>query len=150
MWADQHASNLPTPQGDVVWGLQLNWCIICLDDIIIFAAIPKEHLKRLQAVLTKLWEAGLKLKPSKCEFLKVKFVYLSHVVSKDGVLADECKIEAGKKWHVPCTMTEVGSFLGFTNYYCLFLKGYVSVVCPLYELVLGDNGSKKKQASAVH
>ena len=34
--------------------LELNWCIIYLDDIIIFATIPKEHLKRLQAVFTKL------------------------------------------------------------------------------------------------
>ena len=34
--------------------LQLNWCIIYLDDIIVFATIPKEHLNSMQAVFTKL------------------------------------------------------------------------------------------------
>ena len=43
--------------------LQLNWCIIYLDNIIVFTTIPKEHLNRLQAVFTKLWGAGLKLEP---------------------------------------------------------------------------------------
>ena len=31
---------------------QFQWCIICLDDIIIFAAAPKEHLVRLCTVLS--------------------------------------------------------------------------------------------------
>ena len=50
--------------------LHLQWCIIYLDDIIIFSKIPKEQITRLRAVFEKLAEAGLKLKPSKCEFFK--------------------------------------------------------------------------------
>ena len=64
---------------------QLNWCIIYLDDIIKFAVIPKEHLRRLKAVQIKLWEAGLKFQLSKYKFFKVEFVYLGHIVSKDRV-----------------------------------------------------------------
>ena len=48
--------------------MHLNWCIIYLDDVIIFSKTPEEHIERLQAVLQKLRSAGLKLKPSKCEF----------------------------------------------------------------------------------
>ena len=29
---------------------------------------PKEHIQRLRGLFQKLWEAGLKLKPSKCEY----------------------------------------------------------------------------------
>ena len=61
--------------------LQLNWCIIYLDNMTVFAAILKEHLKRLQAVFTKLWGP----KPEKCEFFKVEIVYLGYVVSKERV-----------------------------------------------------------------
>ena len=43
--------------------LHLSWCIIYLDDIIIFSDNPKEHLHRLRGVFTKLDKAGLKLKP---------------------------------------------------------------------------------------
>ena len=48
--------------------LHLEWCIIYLDDIIIFSKNPDDHLTRLEGVFERLAKAGLKLKPSKCEF----------------------------------------------------------------------------------
>ena len=60
--------------------LHLSWCIIYLDDIIVFSGDPKEHLTRLRGVFTKLAEAGLKLKPGKCELSKTKITYLGHIV----------------------------------------------------------------------
>ena len=50
--------------------LQLNWCFIYIGDIIVFSKMPNDHLVWLRAVFKKLKEAGLKLKPSKCEFFK--------------------------------------------------------------------------------
>ena len=50
--------------------LHLNWCIIYLDDVVIFSRTPEEHLEQLDAVFTKIGEAGFKLKPSKYEFFK--------------------------------------------------------------------------------
>ena len=52
--------------------LHLSWCIIYLDDIIVFSQTPEEHLVRLKAVFNKLKAAGLKLKPSKCDCLENK------------------------------------------------------------------------------
>ena len=34
--------------------LHLNWCIIYLDDIIVFSETPQEHIKRLCGVFQKL------------------------------------------------------------------------------------------------
>ena len=65
--------------------LHLSWCIIYLDDVIIFSETPDEHLRRLEGVLKKLRAAGLKLKPSKCEFFKDRITYLGHIVSKKGL-----------------------------------------------------------------
>ena len=45
--------------------LSLHWCIIYLDNIIIFFKDPASHLERLEAVFWKLEEAGFKPKPSK-------------------------------------------------------------------------------------
>ena len=50
--------------------LHLNWCIIYLDDIIVYSKTPEEHLDRLEAFFQKISKAGLKLKPNKCEFFK--------------------------------------------------------------------------------
>ena len=62
--------------------IHLKWCIIYLDDIIVFSRTPEEHIERLRGVFERLVAAGLKLKPSKCEFFKSRFTYLGHIVSK--------------------------------------------------------------------
>ena len=50
--------------------MHLKWCIIYLDDIIVFSKTPEEHIERLRGVFEKLSAAGLRLKLSKCEFFK--------------------------------------------------------------------------------
>ena len=60
--------------------LNLHWCIIYLDDIVIFSKDLASHLERLKAVFRKLEEAGLKLKPSKCELFQRQLAYLGHVI----------------------------------------------------------------------
>ena len=42
--------------------LHLNWCIIYLDDIIVFSQTPEEHVHRLRAVLNKLRASWFKIK----------------------------------------------------------------------------------------
>ena len=68
--------------------LHLEWCIIYLDDIIIFSKNPDDHLTRLEGVFERLAKAGLKLKPSKCEFFRSSLKYLGHIVSKNGIATD--------------------------------------------------------------
>ena len=48
--------------------LNLMWCIIYLDDIVIFSKDLANHLKRLEAVFWQMEKAGLKLKPSKVSY----------------------------------------------------------------------------------
>ena len=83
-------------------GLNLHWCIIYLDDIVIFSKDMASHLERLEAALWKLEKAGLILKPSKCELLWQQIAYLGHMQS----------------------------FLGFTGYYCKFIPKFVQVASP--------------------
>ena len=80
--------------------LSLNWCIIYLDDIVIFCKDPASHLDRIEAVFQKLEEAGLKLKPSKCKLFRWQIAYLGHVISAQGKATDEGKIEAIRKWPI--------------------------------------------------
>ena len=76
--------------------MHLRWCIIYLDDIIVFSKIPEEHIERLMGVFEKLAAAGLRLKPSKCEFFKSQVAYLGHIVSKDGIETDPKKLKPSK------------------------------------------------------
>ena len=51
--------------------LNLTYCLIYLDDVIVFSDMPDEHLRRMRVVFDRLREHGLKLKPSKCEVFKI-------------------------------------------------------------------------------
>ena len=98
-----NAPTMETCLGD----LNLHWCIIYLDVIVIFSKDPASHLERLEAVLQKLEEAGLKLKPYKCELFQWQIAYLGHMISAQGVATDECKIKAIKIWPMPTNITDV-------------------------------------------
>ena len=86
-----------------------------------FSKTPEEHIERLRGVFEKLSVAGLRLKLSKWEFFKSRITYLGHIVSKDGIEMEKKKVIAIQEWPIPNTVTEVHSFLGFTNYYRKFI-----------------------------
>ena len=131
--------------------LHLNWCIIYLDDIIVFSQTPEEHLHRLKAIFNKLRAAGLKLKPSKCDLFKQQINYLGHVVSQEGVSADPEKIKAVTEWPQPTTVTEVKSFLSFVSYYRRFIPNFSKVAKPLNKLLQNLEGTpSQKKKFRVH
>ena len=51
-----------------------------LDNIIIFSQDELQHLEHLEIVFSCLREAGLKMKCSKCDFLKSEIHYLGHLI----------------------------------------------------------------------
>ena len=131
----------------VMGSLNLEACMLYLDDIIIFADDFSSHLLRLDMVLTKIEDAGLKLKPSKCCLFQKEIKYLGHIVSRDGIRTDPSKIEKVLNWPIPTNKKQLHSFLGFTGYYRRFVKGYTNIVAPLQELLKGDTKKKKNKKS---
>ena len=109
--------------------------LVYLDDILVFASTFREHLARLDQVFTRLQEAGLKLKPSKCKFLQEKVIYLGHQVSAEGVATDPEKIRAVVEWPKPTTAKQLSSFIGFCSYYRRYVKDFSKTAGPLHDLV---------------
>ena len=62
--------------------LNLIYCLIYLDGLIVFLQTAEEHLHLLHVVFDQLREYNLKLKPSKCSLFKGEINYLAHQVSK--------------------------------------------------------------------
>ena len=74
--------------------LNLTYCLIYLDDVIVFSHTEEEHLHRMRVIFDRLREHGLKLKPSKCEVFKTEINYLAHHVSKKGVQPSKKNLES--------------------------------------------------------
>jgi hypothetical protein len=109
---------------EILGDLHLDVCFIYLDDLIIFSTTYEEHFDRIQRVLPRLRECGLKLSPKKCTFLQEKVKYIGHIVSKDGIEPDPDKIEKVNNWPHPTTLEEVRQFVGFIGYYRKFAKDF--------------------------
>ena len=135
---------------DCLGDLNMNWCIVYLDDIIIFSDTKEEHFKRLEAVFQKLMAAGLKLKPTKCFFFRDEIEYLGHVVSGKGISTNPKKIEAVTKWPTPKTVYDVRSFLGFVGYYRRFIKNFSKITKPIREVITGLENQSKRAAKKTH
>ena len=58
--------------------LNLIYCLIYLDDIVVFSESAEEHLHHLCVIFDQFREHDLKLKPSKCSFFREEITYLAH------------------------------------------------------------------------
>jgi len=58
----------------ILAGLEWDFCFVYIDDILIASKTFDEHVRHLELVFDRLRRAGLRLKPSKCFFLREEVV----------------------------------------------------------------------------
>ncbi len=102
-----------------------------LDDLIVVSKDLDSHLQMHSLVFQKLTQASLKVKLTKCEFLKSRIEFLGHFVDRDGIHTVDSKITAVKNFPTPKPVENVRSFLGLAVYYRTFLKNFSSFAFPL-------------------
>ena len=64
------------------------------DDILVYLNTQWEHTTHVKDVLRCLRQAGLKLKPKKCEFNKPEVEFLRYIIGINGIKMDPSKITA--------------------------------------------------------
>lgn len=113
-----------------------------LDDVLIYTGgTREEHLAQVRTILAALQQAGLHLDPAKCEFGVTSVKYLGFIVTAgEGVSCDPDKLRAIREWAAPTSPTGVRSFLGFANYYRMFIRNFARIAHPL--TVLTRKGAK--------
>ena len=125
--------------------LNLTYCFIYLDNIIILSYTGEEHLHHLHIVFDWFREHNLKLNPSKCDFLRNKITYLAHWVLQDGVCSSNLNIEAITECAPPQTYMEVHAFLSLVGHYRRFFKGFAHIAQPLSEYFAREWASRKSE-----
>lgn len=125
-------------------------CEVIMDDICVHGRNEEEHDRRLEQVLRRIAESGLKLNMEKCHIKKSSLLYFGHIVSKDGIQANPEKVEAIGDMDPPNDVGELRTLLGMINYLGRFLPRLSSTLQPLNELLREDKawvwGSAQQQA----
>ena len=115
--------------------LNLTYCIIYFDDMIVFGGLEEEHLDHLCVVFEHFREFNLKLKPSKCSFFQSEVVCLAHHVYQEGIHPSWDNVHAIEDFPMPETYTQVHTFCGLVGHYQRFFKEFAHVARPLYDVL---------------
>ena len=126
--------------------LNLTYALVYLDDVIVYSKTEEDHLHRLQAVFERFQEHGLKLKPSKCSFLRKQITFLGHVVSANGMQPGNINLKGIAEMAPPANYTEVWCFLGMTRFFWRFIRNYTRIAKPLNDILEGEASKLKLEA----
>ena len=85
--------------------------------------------------MTRLEQAGMRLKKSKCAFLINSVEYLGHCISADSIRPSPGRKRAVIVAPAPQNLEQLRSFLGLVNSYGKFLPNLATTLSPLYRLL---------------
>jgi len=95
----------------------------------------KEHIGLLQLMFNHCRQPHISLYLKKCIFCVPFRNLLRHIVCREGVLVDLAKVVVIPNMPPPTTAKQFQSMLGYTWYYCKFIKSYASISAPLEKLL---------------
>lgn len=107
---------------------------VYIDDVLVFSRSLSDHLRHLQLVMERIRSAGLKLKPSKCHFIRTEVEYLGHIITPQGLRTNPKIVSAVTEFPIPRSVRETRQFLGLCSYYHRFIPHFAKVARPLHNL----------------
>ncbi|KAE8986476.1 hypothetical protein PR002_g22342 [Phytophthora rubi] len=125
---------METVLADLKWRTRL----VDLDDCVIFSKDFPTHLVRVRQVLTRLQQAGFKLKMKKCHWGRSQVAFLGHIVTPTGILPNPEKVKSVLNVKRPVDVHGIRSFLGLTSYFRRYIPGYAAISAPLERLKAKD------------
>jgi hypothetical protein len=65
-----------------------DFCVVYLDDILIYLQSKEEHIQHLKKIMEYLRQSELYANPKKCSFFQDEIEFLGYLVNADGVWMD--------------------------------------------------------------
>ncbi len=118
-----------------------------LDDILCISRSSLEgHLKKLEEVLRRLSDAGLKVNAEKSTFCTLEIEYLVYILIRDGSKPQSNKLQAILTIQPPTNVKQLRHFLGKVQYYRDLWARWSKMLAPLTALVGECSQTKVKRA----
>jgi transposase InsO family protein len=115
-----------------------SYCIVYIDDIIIFSNDITTHYQHLEAVFQRLREANLRASPGKCVFGTDSVEFLGHTLDVHGIRPAASKLDCIMRLAPPTDVRGVRSLLGLVGYYRKFIFAFSDLARPLNDLLKKD------------
>ncbi len=112
-----------------------NFCIIYLNDILIFFVKKTDHVNHMKQILKRLRKFKLYVNLKKCKFFITKVNFLKFVIFIKDVLMNSSRIDIIKTWFRLKMYWKIQVFLRFINCYWSFIHHYFQIAESLTKLL---------------
>jgi hypothetical protein len=110
------------------------FCVLYIDDILIYSSNQEEHEFHVGQVLALLEQASLHVKLAKCKFAQPELKFLGHLVSPSGTSMDPEKVLAVNDFPTPTETVHIQRFIGLCQYFARYIKDFAQIAGPLMRI----------------
>jgi hypothetical protein len=103
--------------------------------LIITRGLLNKHLQKIETVLTRLRDSGLKVYAAKSSFCAHEIGYLSYILTREGIKPQPKKVQGILALNPPNNIKELRHFLGMVQYYRDMWASRSKMLAPLTDLV---------------
>ncbi len=112
-----------------------DFCVIYLNDILIFFVEKTDHVNHVKQIFERLRKFKLYASLKKCEFFITKVNFLEFVIFIEDILMNLSRVNIIKTWFRLKMYWEIQVFLKFINFYRRFIHYYFQIAESLTELL---------------
>ena len=118
------------------------------DDILVHTRTWEEHIRALRELFSRLVQAGLTIRPTKCLFGVNSVDFLGHRLEQGMIGLHQDNVEKIKDAPRPSTKKQVRSFMGLAGYYRDFIPNFAAIAAPLSDLTRKGQPNKVEWGEA--
>lgn len=107
------------------------FCLVYLDDILIYSDSFHQHVNHLNQVLAILNKHKFQLNALKCELARDTIDYLGHTINLHGITPLKERIEKILAIPQPTTLNQANAFIGAIGWYRKFIQDYTKITAPI-------------------
>ena len=122
-----------------------NFCIVYLDNILVFLKSKKKHYQHLQLIIKCLWHAELYANLKKCKFFKLKVKYLDFLINENDLHMNLSHVQMISDWcnHSSKIFHNIQIFIEFCNFYWWFIFNFADIAWFLHSLLYDMKKNRK-------